>query len=175
MNNSGFFNIVGRLVQDIELRQSADGRTFGFARLAVQRNFKNADGNYDSDFFDVSLNGKQAEFVAQHFHKGDVIAVSGDLRTRRQNIATAEGDKGYTFITLVAENVGFVPGTKRNDAVAPATQYQTVPQTQTAASAAAQTQAVPQTQAAPQQGAFIPEAGQFPGFGDAAADDGMPF
>ena len=73
MNNLNFVSLTGRLTQDNELKATANGRSILSNSIAVQRNFKNANGNYDTDFINVLFSGKTAEFVNEHFHKGDVI------------------------------------------------------------------------------------------------------
>lgn len=61
----------------------AEGGKYGFMTVAVQRNFKNKEGTYDSDFINVMISGeKLAEFYATHFEKGDGVIVQGELSTK---------------------------------------------------------------------------------------------
>ena len=47
--------------------------------IAVRRDFKNKNGEYDSDFFNFSVWGNQAEYLANYGNKGDRIAICGKL------------------------------------------------------------------------------------------------
>lgn len=62
--------------------------------LAVQRNFKNKDGNYDADFINCMAFGKRANMIAQYFHKGSEMIVTGEWRTG--NYTNQQGQKIYT-------------------------------------------------------------------------------
>lgn len=157
MNNHNFVNLLGRLTSAPELKQTSNGRSYVATSIAVQRNYKNKDGNYDTDFVNVSFLGKTAEFVAQHFGKGDVISCTGSITVTTK--ATEAGNRTYT--SVLCDSVAFVPGTKSSGgnggtASAPATQQApaaTAPTTPTAGSS------------------FVPSEGAFPGFG---GDDDMP-
>lgn len=56
--------IAGRLVADPELRTTPSGKAVANFTVAVRRNYKNKDGNYDSDFISCQVWGKTAETVA---------------------------------------------------------------------------------------------------------------
>ena len=147
-NASNLLILTGRLVKDPEVRQGKNGKNFCTATVAVQRNFKNAEGNYDSDFFDLLVGSNQAEFVEKFFHKGDPISIVGSLRNTKREIETKDGSKKYTFNTVNVEAVNFVPGAQRA--------------------------AAPATQAPAAQGSFEPlPTGGFP-FGE-GGDEGIPF
>ena len=106
MNNLNFVSLIGRLTQDNELRTNTNGKSFLSNSIAVQRSFKNANGDYDTDFINVAFSGKTAEFVNEHFHKGDVISVIGNI-----SVATKETENGKrTFTNVNVDNVAFVPG-----------------------------------------------------------------
>ena len=106
MNNLNFVGLIGRLTQDNELRTNTNGKSFLSNSIAVQRSFKNANGDYDTDFINVAFSGKTAEFVNEHFHKGDVISVIGNI-----SVATKETENGKrTFTNVNVDNVAFVPG-----------------------------------------------------------------
>ncbi len=47
--------LVGRLTSDLELQDTDSGKRRTFLTLAVQRTFKNIDGEYDTDFVDIVL------------------------------------------------------------------------------------------------------------------------
>ena len=100
--------LVGRLTRDAELRTTGSGTSVCSFTLAVNRRFKNADGNYDADFINCVAWRAQAEFISKQFKKGDMFGIVGNLQTR-----TYEKDGNKTYITeVVVEEVNFVGGKK---------------------------------------------------------------
>ena len=73
--------LIGRLVNEPELVKTETGKKVLTIRLAVQRNFKNPDGIYEADFIRCKLWDGIAERTCEYCHKGDLIAVRGQLRT----------------------------------------------------------------------------------------------
>lgn len=71
--------LTGRLTKDVEYKATQNGKSFGTFTLAVQRNYKNADGNYDADF----INCVTSSPLMQYVKKGDLVTVSGELTTRK--------------------------------------------------------------------------------------------
>lgn len=98
--------LVGRVVRDIELNYTGNGTAVANFTVAVDRRFKNAQGEYDADFIDVVVWRQTAEFVSKYFKKGSPIAVQGSIQTR--NYENSEGRKVYVT-EVVADNVSFVP------------------------------------------------------------------
>lgn len=80
MLNSCSFN--GRLVKDPELRYTKDGVAVCNFTIAVQRNRKNDNDEYDADFIDCVTFRKTAEFVANRLSKGQRVGVNGRMQTR---------------------------------------------------------------------------------------------
>ena len=105
--------ILGRIGSDPEVRYSQGEKATAFASFSVatQRNFKNKDGNYDTDWIRCTASGKTAEFIEKYFHKGDVIALRGWLKTGSYE---KDGVKHFTTDVQVDE-VSFVPGTKNGE------------------------------------------------------------
>lgn len=75
-------DIMGRLTRDPEHRQTSNGKSVTNFALAVERDFKGADGNKETDFIEVVAWGKTAEFVSRYFTKGAAAIVSGRLQMR---------------------------------------------------------------------------------------------
>ena len=61
--------IMGRLTRDPELRRTQNGTAVTSFTMAVDRDFKNADGTKDTDFIDVVAWRNTAEFVSKYFGK----------------------------------------------------------------------------------------------------------
>lgn len=70
--------MIGNICRDIEVNHYNDRKVVKNT-IAVRRDFKNKNGEYDSDFFTFSVWGNQAEFVEKYAHKGDKIAIVGKL------------------------------------------------------------------------------------------------
>lgn len=110
--------LTGRLTADPELRTSQNGKSVCRFTVACTRNYKNADGEYDSDFLTCIAFNKTAEFVSRYFAKGGMIAVEGSLRTGKYT------DKHYSDVThyttdIAVDNVEFC-GSKNDTNRSPA-------------------------------------------------------
>lgn len=102
--------ILGRLIKDPELRtvESGDKVLTKFI-VAVDRNFKSADGTRKADLIPVTVWGKKAEVVCRYLKKGSYISLSGRLRTG--SYEDKDGNKRY-IAEVIAEDFKFV-GAKR--------------------------------------------------------------
>lgn len=74
--------LSGRLVQDPELRHTTTGTPVASFSVAVDRPFKNKEGQREVDFFDCVAWRGTGETVARYFKKGRRILVNGALQTR---------------------------------------------------------------------------------------------
>lgn len=73
--------LMGRLTADPELRQTQSGVSSCRFSVAVNRQYKNQNGEYEADFITCVAWRQTAEFVSRYFVKGQMIAVEGTLRT----------------------------------------------------------------------------------------------
>jgi len=94
--------LVGRLVADPDLRYTPAGIPVANFRIAVDRPFKNAAGERDTDFFNVVAWRGSAEFAANYLGKGRLVGIDGRLQLRQWE--TPEGQKRST-VDVVAEQV----------------------------------------------------------------------
>lgn len=99
MNDCKF---IGRLTKDPEYRVTPSGTELITFDLAVQRKFKNNDGEYESDFIRCIAFKKTAEFINTYSKKGYVMSVSGEMRNN--NYEDDNGVKHYGM-QLVVNNV----------------------------------------------------------------------
>ena len=74
--------IQGRMTREAEVKNTPSGKTVTVFCVAVQRNYKNAEGKYESDFIDCVAYDRTGEFIRQYFHKGEMILLNGELTTR---------------------------------------------------------------------------------------------
>jgi len=89
--------LTGRLVADAELRYTPQGDAVANLRIAVQRNFKNGQGEYEADFISLVAWRATAEVIANHLRKGSLAGFEGRLQTRQY-----ENDEGKTvYVTEV--------------------------------------------------------------------------
>ncbi len=104
--------LVGRLIKDPELK-ILEGSEKLFTRfvIAVERNFRSADGEKKADLIPVTIWGRKAQVVAEYMKKGSLISISGRLRTG--SYEDEDGKKRY-IAEVVAEDFRFV-GNKRQD------------------------------------------------------------
>ena len=95
--------IIGRFTRDPELKYSTGENANATARfsLAVNRRFKNKEGNYDADFINCVAFGKTAEFIEKYFTKGLAIGITGRIQTG--SYTNKEGQKVYTTDVVVEE------------------------------------------------------------------------
>lgn len=95
--------IMGRLTADPELRHTADDKAVVRFTLACNRPTR-AGAESQADFIDITAWGKTAEFVSRYFHKGQLVAVDGTIRTG--SYTDKQGVKRRTF-EIWANNVHF--------------------------------------------------------------------
>ena len=105
MNN---VSLVGNLTKEPEVQATRNGTMYCNFVLAVQRNFKNAEGKYDADFILCKAWRKTAEFIQKYFSKGAKIGITGSIRTGSYE---KEGVRHYTTEVAV-DNVEFAGGGK---------------------------------------------------------------
>lgn len=92
--------IVGNICKDIDLKYSQSGKAVARFNVAVQRKYKNAQGQCESDFIPCVAFDKSAEFINNYFKKGSRIGISGHLQS-----GSYEGKNGkvYTLDCYVDE------------------------------------------------------------------------
>ncbi len=93
--------LVGRIGNDPEMKYTPNGTAVCHFRLGVSRDRKSEDGERESDWFDVTAFGQQAEFVSQYLDKGAQVGVTGRLESRTWE---QDGAKRYA-VGVVAQNV----------------------------------------------------------------------
>lgn len=77
MNN---ITLSGRITKDIELKQTQTGKGYVRNSIAVKRSRKNANGDYETDFFDFEVWNGTAEYLANFGYKGGRIEIAGELQ-----------------------------------------------------------------------------------------------
>ncbi len=94
--------ITGNLCKDIELRYTNNKIAVLQNTVAVKNDFKNADGEYDSEFINIVVWRQTAEFLNNYAAKGSKVLVEGRLTNRTYD--KQDGTKGY-ITEVVAEKI----------------------------------------------------------------------
>ena len=93
--------LVGRLTKDVELKYTPANQAVAKFTLAVNRTFKNANGERESDFINCVIWRKSAENFANFAKKGALIGITGRIQTR--NYENQQGQRVY-ITEVIAEN-----------------------------------------------------------------------
>lgn len=101
--------IVGRLTGNPEVAKLEDGKEKSQITLAIPRTYKNADGEYETDFVDCILWGGVATNTSEYCKKGDIIGVKGRIQT--SNYENEYGEK-QKLTQIIAEKVTFLSSNK---------------------------------------------------------------
>lgn len=75
--------LIGRLTAAPELRKTTTEKSVIRSTLAVNRQFKTAEGERGVDFLSIVIWGKSAELFVTYAQKGSLISIEGELRSRR--------------------------------------------------------------------------------------------
>lgn len=103
--------LVGRLASDPELKETESGKRYTNITLAVPRSYKNAEGEYDTDFIDCTLWENVAQSTADYCTQGDMLGVKGRIKTDSYE---KDGIMHYVQ-NVVAEKVTFLAPSKTKE------------------------------------------------------------
>ena len=103
--------LMGRITKDLELKTTQSGVSVLSFTIAVDRKYKDANGNKVTDFINIVAWRNTAEFIAKHFGKGRMILVVGELQVRQYE---SDGQKRYVT-EVVTDEVHFT-GEKKEEA-----------------------------------------------------------
>ena len=98
-------SMIGRLTKIPDIRQTNTGKNVCSFTLAVNRRYKDAQGNAAADFFSVQAWEKLAELCARYLDKGSKVFISGELRNR--SYEAKDGSK-RTVTEIIANEVEFL-------------------------------------------------------------------
>ena len=108
---------IGRLTKDAELKYlPGNGTAVSNFTFAVDRQFKNKDGQKEADFLPIVFFGKGAEALSTYLLKGTQIAIAGRIQTR--NYEGKDGKKVY-ITEIVAEEIKLLGNGKQEGRPAP--------------------------------------------------------
>ena len=101
--------LTGRLTKDPEIRYTQNQKPVASFALAVERDYKNADGEKPADFINCVAWTHTASFMEKYITKGMKIAVKGSVQTRRWQ--DRDGNNRYS-IEVVCETVEILSGSR---------------------------------------------------------------
>jgi single-strand DNA-binding protein len=107
--------IIGRITQDIELRQTPNGQSVTTLSIATNRNWTDGQGNKQeqAEFHNIVLWTKLAEIASQYLQKGRKVYIEGRLQTRSWE--AQDGSKRYRT-EIIGENMIMLDGNGNSEA-----------------------------------------------------------
>lgn len=110
--------ITGRLCRDPEVKAIGDNNMVAKFTVAVNRNYKDKDGNRPADFIPCEAFGKTAEFISNYVTKGRLVEVDGEMRVDQyQN----EEGENRTFTKCHVNSLNVLDSAKTTDGESTAT------------------------------------------------------
>lgn len=94
----------GNLVKDVELKHSSNNNAMCNFSIAVRRNTKNQQGEYECDFINCVAYMKLAETIEKYFKKGSGIIIEGHIQTG--SYTGKDGNKVYST-NVIVERIEF--------------------------------------------------------------------
>ena len=104
--------LVGRLTGDPEIEEYENGKKRTIINIAVQRQFKNIDNKYDTDFFRCVLWNGMASNTKNYCQRGDIAGVKG--RVQNRNYVDSENNTRY-ITEIIAEKISFVSHSQKKE------------------------------------------------------------
>lgn len=103
--------LTGNATKDVELRYTQNGKGVANGTIAVRRDFKNQNGEYETDFINFIALGGLSEVIANHVRKGDKFGITGRLQIRKWEKDNSE----VQWMTEVVVNGFDFPTKQRNN------------------------------------------------------------
>jgi single-strand DNA-binding protein len=103
--------LTGNATKDVELKFTPNGKGVANGTIAVRRDFKNQNGEYETDFINFTALGGLSEVMANHIKKGDKFGINGRLQIRKWE--KDNGEKQY-FTEVIVNGFDF-PDKKKQE------------------------------------------------------------
>lgn len=95
---------MGRLTADPEHKQTPNGTGVTMFSIAVDRNYAPKDGERQTDFINIVAWRQTADFICRYFKKGSMIAIEGEINTRKYE---DKNGNHRTAVEVIAQRVYF--------------------------------------------------------------------
>ena len=102
-------NLIGRLTENPEMRQTPGGTAVTNFSIAVPRDYKDQNGEYPTDFIQIQAWRHTAEFVCKYFVKGARVGITGQIQTSKYK--DRDGNN-RTSVYVIASGVDFADAKK---------------------------------------------------------------
>ncbi len=99
-----YFMLIGRLCADAEITELPEGKRVCNLVLAINREFKNQDGEYDTDFIKISVWDFLADVASNNLKKGRMVGVKGRVAVRK---VILKDDTELNTHVLIGERIVF--------------------------------------------------------------------
>lgn len=103
--------LVGRLTDNPLVEETSNGKKYTAINVAVQRNFKNASGLYETDFIRCVLWNGMASNTKEYCRTGDIVGIKGRLQNR--SYETEEKETKY-ITEVIVERITFLASASKN-------------------------------------------------------------
>jgi len=97
--------LIGRLTKEPEVKTTPANVAVCSFTVAVDRKFKDQNGNKQTDFINCVAWRQQANLIGQYFHKGSRIGIVGNIQTRKYN---DQSGKTVYVTEVVTDEIEFV-------------------------------------------------------------------
>ena len=97
--------LIGRLARNIEMH-SNEKINYVQNALAVQRGYKNKDGEYDTDFVNITLFKSQADYLNNYGEKGMLVSVVG--RLQQDTYFDQNAGKNVSKLSVICEEISLL-------------------------------------------------------------------
>jgi single-strand DNA-binding protein len=106
--------LIGNLTRDPELTETPSGIAVCRFSIAVSRDFTNADGERETDFFNITVWRGRAENCGKYLKKGNKVAIVGSLQNR--SYEDKDGIKRNVTDIIASEVEFLTPKSSQDDA-----------------------------------------------------------
>lgn len=103
--------LIGRITKDIELRNTKNGTEAVKFTIAIPRDYKNANGDYESDFVSITAYKQSARYLNEYAKKGDLVGVKGRIMTGTYE---KEGEKKYKQ-DIIADSLSLLSSSTKKE------------------------------------------------------------
>ena len=95
-------SLTGRITKEPEIKTTQSGNLYLMFTLAVDRGWKDKDGNYITDFIPCVAWNSQAEFIGKYVQKGNMLEITGSIQSRTYETQSGEN---RTVIEAIVDNI----------------------------------------------------------------------
>lgn len=98
-------SLIGRMTKDPEVKRTQSGNSVCSFTVAVDRKYKDANGQRQTDFISCTAWRQVADIIGQYFHKGSRIGLTGSLQTRSYE---DQSGRKVTVTEVLVEEIDFI-------------------------------------------------------------------